>query len=110
MSHSERSIHEMLKDTPAIHSGTSAIHSGTTDARIRPTNLQVTTSGSSSLPQSTVQSPNYNSPLSPSSLNGDFLKNGASKIDSIKNWSISTYKCTRQIMYNYKKFEIPQIA
>lgn len=27
-----------------------------------------------------------------------FIKNGASKIDSIKNWSISTYKCTRQLM------------
>lgn len=34
-------------------------------------------------------------------MNGDastFLKSGASKIDSLKNWSISTYKCTRQLM------------
>lgn len=32
--------------------------------------------------------------------NGDstFIKVGASKIDSIRNWSISTYKCTRQMM------------
>lgn len=33
--------------------------------------------------------------LSPSQ---EFLKNGANKIDSIKNWSISTYKCTRQVI------------
>lgn len=38
-------------------------------------------------------------PVSPNT-NGDlaFLKNSASKIDTIKNWSISTYKCTRQLM------------
>lgn len=28
--------------------------------------------------------------------NNDFLRVGALKIDSLKNWSISTYKCTKQ--------------
>lgn len=27
-----------------------------------------------------------------------FIRNSATKIDTIKNWSISTYKCTRQLM------------
>lgn len=43
------------------------------------------------------------SPMTPPSLNGSessstLFKNSASKIDTIKNWSISTYKCTRQLM------------
>lgn len=45
--------------------------------------------------------PTTPTPLSPSMNGGEaptFLKNGASKIDSLKNWSISTYKCTRQLM------------
>lgn len=41
-------------------------------------------------------------PMSPSSpqngLDASLFRTGASKIDTIKNWSISTYKCTRQIM------------
>lgn len=33
--------------------------------------------------------------------NGDTqtMRTAQSKIESIKNWSISTYKCTRQLMY-----------
>ena len=27
------------------------------------------------------------------------MRTAQSKIESIKNWSISTYKCTRQLMY-----------
>ncbi|GAB6023894.1 Arfaptin-2 [Chamberlinius hualienensis] len=40
-----------------------------------------------------------NSPGSPSQ-NGDpkIIKSSQSKIDTIKNWSISTYKCTKQIL------------
>uniref|UniRef100_A0A8D8V8M0 Arfaptin-2 n=1 Tax=Cacopsylla melanoneura TaxID=428564 RepID=A0A8D8V8M0_9HEMI len=38
-------------------------------------------------------------PTSPSGNNEANLKSPVSKIESIKNWSISTYKCTRQIMY-----------
>lgn len=48
----------------------------------------------------TLLAPTTPTPLSPS-FNGDsgtFLKNSVSKIDTLKNWSISTYKCTRQLM------------
>lgn len=40
------------------------------------------------------------SPGSPSQ-NGDshLVKSQASKIETIKNWSISTYKCTKQLMF-----------
>lgn len=45
-----------------------------------------------------IQSPG-STPFSPVlSPSQEFLKNGANKIDSIKNWSISTYKCTRQVI------------
>ena len=41
--------------------------------------------------------------MSPSSpfQNGDSQgsRSAQSKIESIKNWSISTYKCTKQLMY-----------
>lgn len=56
---------------------------------------------------SAIQTPN-SAAASPFSTNGSnggggggdspFFRNGASKIDSLKNWSISTYKCTRQLM------------
>lgn len=44
--------------------------------------------------------PTTPTPMSPT-FNGEsatFLKNSVSKIDILKNWSISTYKCTRQLM------------
>ena len=37
-SHSERSIHEMLRDTPTMNESSSAIHSGT-EPRIKPNSL-----------------------------------------------------------------------
>lgn len=46
--------------------------------------------------------PTTPTPLSPP-FNGEstatFLKTSVSKIDTLKNWSISTYKCTRQLMF-----------
>lgn len=112
----ERSIHEMLKDSPALNESSSAIHSGSTEPPVTPpfglsspnTFLHA---HRQSQPPSTLhleQQQNIGSPdassiiMSPGSQNGsatsEFLKNGASKIDSIKHWSISTYKCTRQLM------------
>ena len=42
---------------------------------------------------------NPHTPFSPVlSPSQEFLKNGATKIDTIKNWGISTYKCTRQVI------------
>ncbi|XP_055696626.1 arfaptin-2 isoform X2 [Lutzomyia longipalpis] len=88
-SHSERSIHEMLKDTPSMNDSNSAIHTGTEPRGFRPNHPN-------SLALRNVSEPATPSPgMSP---NGDIMKNGASKIDTIKNWSISTYKCTRQLM------------
>lgn len=87
----------MLRDTPSMNESNSAIHSGT-EPRLKHPN---------SLPLHNISAPTTPSLASPS-LNGGgiggsvdsttFIKNGASKIDSIKNWSISTYKCTRQLM------------
>ncbi|CAD7093425.1 unnamed protein product [Hermetia illucens] len=94
--HSERSIHEMLKDTPPMNESTSAIHSGTEPKPFKAPN---------SLPLRNVSAPA--TPMSPTSptQNGNgngsdsnLLRSSASKIDTIKNWSISTYKCTRQLM------------
>lgn len=105
----ERSIHEMLKDAPSMNLG-SSIHSGTEAkaAMKHPNNLPLRniTTNQSSVISPTVCGTATPSPLSPTSttLNGvganelTFIKNGASKIDTLKNWSISTYKCTRQIM------------
>lgn len=80
----------------------SSVHSGTEVKNYKhPTSLPLKNSSSNSTPSSQVQTPASVSavPFGGSSQNGnDFLKNGASKIDTIKNWSISTYKCTRQLM------------
>lgn len=114
----ERSIHEMLKDSPSMNENSSAIHSGSTEPPVTPpfgfssstihrqshppTSLPLhnTTATSAVSPQDAqMMSPGAGSLNgSASSSTSDFLKNGASKIDSLKHWSISTYKCTRQIM------------
>lgn len=118
-SHSERSIHEMLKDTPPMNESSSSIHSGT-EGRIKPPNsLPFRNSGEWAMKgderseggplidrnkhmHSIYSLWYFAAPTTPitSPFNGDstFLKSGASKIDTIKNWSISTYKCTRQLM------------
>jgi len=101
---SEKSIHQMLKESSSNsdgfqHESSSSVivmndmktaHSNST-TRIIPNNLSLRTSTSGSNPDSP-----FSPVLSPSQ---EFLKNGASKIDSIKNWGISTYKCTRQLMF-----------
>lgn len=130
----ERSIHEMLKDSPSMNENSSAIHSGSTEpppvtppfgfmnaaaVATSPTALQhhrqshppstlhlqstTTTAGSPQDVSSIIASPggislNGGTSSGASSTTSEFLKNGASKIDSLKHWSISTYKCTRQLM------------
>lgn len=110
-SHSERSIHEMLKDTPPMNESNSAIQSGIEGRVKHPNSLHIRTNSGKSQYISTnnmniitnscfLTAPTTPTPLSPS-FNGDsstFLKNSVSKIDTLKNWSISTYKCTRQLM------------
>jgi arfaptin len=92
------SIHQMLKENPANegfqHESSSSVivmnDMKTTTIRNIPNSLSLhNTSGAPNLDSNSPFSP-----LSPSSL----LSNGSTKIDSIKNWGISTYKCTRQLM------------
>ncbi|XP_061399576.1 arfaptin-2 [Musca vetustissima] len=101
MAHSvrvERSIHEMLKDAPSMNESDNAVHTGTEDSSSCPPPFKS--------PPTSLSLRNHSAPTTPMSprspLNGSvdtsILRTGASKIDSIKNWSISTYKCTRQIM------------
>lgn len=80
----EQTLEEILTDDiPSLNKSTNAVHSGSSSP--------VTGSASTNVP--------LNSPGSPSQ-NGDskLVKAPQSKIDTIKQWSISTYKCTRQII------------
>ncbi|PNF34781.1 Arfaptin-2 [Cryptotermes secundus] len=95
----ERNIHEMLKDTPVMNDSNNAVHSGTappSPQRVsyipHPTSLPLTTTTAPSTVPTTPMSPTQN---------GDptVLKAQQSKIETIKNWSISTYKCTKQLMF-----------
>lgn len=102
MSSSEnKSIHEMLKENVTKdgfqHESSSSVivMNDMKTTRIIPNNLSLRTTTTSSAPGSQPDTP-FSPVLSPSQ---EFLKNGASKIDSLKNWSISTYKCTRQLMF-----------
>lgn len=91
MAQSHTSIHEMLKDTPTMNESSNAIHSGTEPRLKHPNSLPLNNISAPATPSS---NPSLTSPLGDSS----FIKSGAAKIDTLKNWSISTYKCTRQIM------------
>ncbi|PSN38941.1 Arfaptin-2 [Blattella germanica] len=95
----ERNIHEMLKDTPIMNDSNNAVHSGTAPPTPQrgsyiphPTSLPL----ASTTAPSTVPT----TPMSPTQ-NGDptVVKSQQSKIETIKNWSISTYKCTKQLMF-----------
>ncbi|XP_018343941.1 PREDICTED: arfaptin-2 isoform X4 [Trachymyrmex septentrionalis] len=99
----ERSIHEMLKDAPSLNESDSAVHTGTppphvpnncsNDGHPRPATINLSL-GSPTTPILAV------SPSTPVQ-NGDTqtMRTTQSKIESLKNWSISTYKCTKQLMY-----------
>ncbi|XP_054271881.1 arfaptin-2 isoform X2 [Macrosteles quadrilineatus] len=92
----EKHLHEMMRDTPSMNESSKAVHSGTTP----PTPQRGYNQAPASLPLSNCASPAAQSPTSPSQ-NGDsqMLKIPPSKIETIKNWSISTYKCTKQLMF-----------
>nr|XP_023013008.1 arfaptin-2 [Leptinotarsa decemlineata] len=80
------SIHDMLKDTPLNDNKTQnppSSSNSTTYSRSVPTSL------------STCGSPAILTP--PQTDDSSLLK--SSRIENIKNWSISTYKCTKQIMF-----------
>ncbi|XP_076626488.1 ADP ribosylation factor interacting protein arfaptin isoform X2 [Colletes latitarsis] len=100
----ERSIHEMLKDAPSLNDNDNTVHSGTppphvpnncnNDSQTRPATINLTMSSPMSQTSVTI-SPNTPIPNNDTQTMGTAQR----KIESIKNWSISTYKCTRQLMY-----------
>jgi hypothetical protein len=93
MSEKSMSIHQMLKNEGFQHESSSSVivMNDMKTTRIIPNNL--------SLRSATSPGSNPDTPFSPVlSPSQEFLKNGATKIDSLKNWGISTYKCTRQLM------------
>ncbi|XP_017873909.1 PREDICTED: arfaptin-2 [Drosophila arizonae] len=124
MAERERSIHEMLKDTPSMNDSCGAVHTGTEGGSLgMGIGMGMGVSGSNSshsigtgnplsmstsLPLRNHSAPTTPmSPTNPHTTNGfltsadgssSLIRTSASKIDSLKNWSISTYKCTRQIM------------
>lgn len=76
----------------AVHSGTAPPSPQHVGYVPHPTSLPLTTSTAPSTVPTTPMSPTQN---------GDptVIKAQQSKIETIKNWSISTYKCTKQLMF-----------
>ncbi|XP_014204902.1 arfaptin-2 isoform X3 [Copidosoma floridanum] len=106
----ERSIHEMLKDAPSLNESDGAVHSGTPPPHVPNNNRSkdsqlATRPATMNLTVNAYSSPSceYTLTTTPSSpvQNGDAqgLRSAQSKIETIKNWSISTYKCTKQRVY-----------
>ncbi|XP_050314402.1 arfaptin-2 [Anthonomus grandis grandis] len=83
-SEKKTSIHDMLKDTPA-HEAKNIIASNS-----RPITSTMTNSNSS---------PAILAPSSPTQNDDSTLLKTSSRIENLKNWSISTYKCTKQLMF-----------
>ncbi|XP_052836504.1 arfaptin-2 [Drosophila gunungcola] len=122
MADRERSIHEMLKDAPSLNDSCGSVHTGTEGGSLvlgsasshsiiggghattggpfgAPNSLPLRNHSAPTTPMSPSSPPTGNGTLSPTdSGSGSLIRTSASKIDSLKNWSISTYKCTRQIM------------
>ncbi|XP_012284994.1 arfaptin-2 [Orussus abietinus] len=100
----ERSIHEMLKDAPSLNESDGPVHTGTASPHIQNNHIEEfqarPTSMNIPLNSPTLQSGSTTAPTTPMQ-NGDAqnMRSAQSKIESIKSWSISTYKCTRQLMY-----------
>lgn len=88
----ERSIHEMLNshECPSMNENQSSIlQESDYDGKHVRTTLSSMSAPNTPISSSAPSIPHQNG-------NNDFLRVGALKIDSIKNWSISTYKCTKQ--------------
>lgn len=86
------SIHDMLKDTPAHDNKVTpsvpitATNSNCTYSLSVPTNLS-------------TSSPAILTPSPPNQQDDPTVLKTSSRIENLKNWSISTYKCTKQIMF-----------
>ncbi|XP_044764949.1 arfaptin-2 [Coccinella septempunctata] len=87
------SIHDMLKETPPNENHNNVVPGIQTNpicpySRSVPTGLSSCTS-----------SPAILTPTSPISNDDSTILRTSSRIENIKNWSISTYKCTKQLMF-----------
>lgn len=81
----ERNLHEMLRDAPMMNDSSNAVHSGFTNPQIpKPAKNHA------------AQEQNV---VSPTGSKEGGQKFPLTKIETIKCWGVSTYKCTRQLMY-----------
>ncbi|XP_064481341.1 arfaptin-2-like isoform X2 [Ornithodoros turicata] len=107
----EEDLRKALDEAPSLNESCEAVHSGAvahhTEGRMAPPSQHRAAVPPSSLPttnQWAAQPPaNTNIPLtspSPVQNGGDsrVTKPSQSKIDYLKQWSVSTYKCTRQML------------
>lgn len=91
---SERtSIHDMLKESPPGDNRSNVVAAVETSpvcpySRSVPTSLSTCTS-----------SPAILTPTSPTQTDDPTILKTSSRIENLKNWSISTYKCTKQLMF-----------
>lgn len=87
------SIHDMLKDTPPSENRGNVVAAVETNpvcpySRSVPTGLSTCTS-----------SPAILTPTTPTQNEDSTVLKTSSRIENLKNWSISTYKCTKQLMF-----------
>lgn len=113
----ERDLKEMLRDGPDLNDMSSTVQSGAGHTDDRPESNAQPRMYNQNLPPATgipksrsMPNPTTNIPLSSHVFNGSgdvvdgarssktFQQTAASKLDSLKNWSINTYKCTKQLL------------
>lgn len=80
----------MLKETPPASEHVGAVVNSNSETR-NSYSLSRSVPTSLSLSDESV-------PVSPTE-DSTTVKTGTSRIESLKNWSISTYKCTKQLMF-----------
>ncbi|XP_046363103.1 arfaptin-2-like isoform X1 [Haliotis cracherodii] len=111
----ERDLKEMLDDGPNLNDASSNVQGGT------PTRMTASYAGSTALSSSfespatrsaspqarltrsyTMPPATSNVPLSSPQTNGDFvpksITQAATKLESLREWSINTFKCTKQML------------
>lgn len=97
----ERDLQEMLDDGPSLNEIGSTVQGGT------PNSMSASYSGSygsgGSKDGGAASQATSNIPLSGPQSNGDFVPKSMSataqsKLESIKDWSVNTFKCTRQLL------------
>lgn len=88
------SIHDMLKETPANENNRGNMVSAVDANPVCPYSRSVPTGLSTC-----TSSPAILTPTTPIQNDDATVLKTSSKIENLKNWSISTYKCTKQLMF-----------